>query len=536
MLKKQITVIILVIFCFEPKAQNQELVRTIDAPVQEVTVFLNQAQVVRSIKTWVLEGITTLRFEKISPFLIEQSLQVYADERLQILSVIKVNNYLNEDEKPNEIIALEDSLNNIEKLLVQRKKAKDVLQFEKEVLLANKQIGGAQTGLKADELEDVLAIFRKRLNEIENDFITHNEEEKKLNKTKARLAKQLNEYTQGIRNLSTAVDVTVKVNQSLSNAQFELRYMVNQAKWLPSYDVRVLDAGQPVTFVLKAHVIQTTGEDWKNVKLKLSTANPTISAVKPVLQTHYIRFFQPLKPVAAPKATRLKANAYGADGDVMNEMATGEAAPMFETTETMVNTEFVANNLHHIPSGAQGSWVELINQNSKALFRYAAVPKLDHKVFATALVAGIDIINQIPAQADVYFQGTYTGKTFIGQTVNDTIEISLGSDKRLIIERKKVKDFSSNTFLGSNKILTNSFEIVVRNNKKETVEILVEDQIPVSTEKDIEVKLTLNPNNGIFEPNEGKLTWKIRLEPNKAETIRFGFEIKHPKNKMIAGF
>lgn len=524
---------ILLSIWFEPTfAQNeQNLTRTLEASVQEVTVFLNQAQVVRSAKTWINEGTTTIRFDKISPYLMEQSLQVYADERLQILQVKKVTNHLNTDELPAEVQLLQDSINAIDRLITRKKQAIQVLIIEKDVLLANKQIGGSQTGLKADELEDILAIFRKRLSEIDVEWLVHTEEEKKLQKIRQLLGLQMDEYQNGIKNLAAAVEVTVLSNQNINSALFELRYMVTNASWRPLYNIRVSDSGQPVTFVLKAQVQQQTGEDWKNIKLKLSTSNPSLSAVKPQLTPQYVRFYQP----AVLQEVQIRGARSNTAPAMAKRMESADYQPQFEVAENMVSTEFTAANLHRIPSGSQGAWVELLSQTAKATFRYATVPKADMKVFVTALVQSPDIINQIPADAEVYFQGTYTGKTKIGQTVNDTLEISLGSDKRILVERKKVKDVSATSFFGSTKAINNSFEIAVRNNKKEAVEVLVEDQIPVSTDKDIEIKLTANPNNANYDAAEGKLIWRINLEPNKSETLRFGFELKHPKNKLING-
>jgi len=526
-------------FCLiKTQAQNiaQNQLRGIEAPVNEVTVFVNQAQVTRATKTWVSEGISTLRFDNISPYLIEQSLQVYADERLQLLSVKKINNYLNEEEKPKEIILLEDSLKHINKLLTIRKQAKEVLIFEKDVLTANKQIGGSQTGLKADELEDILIIFRKRLSDIDADWLIHTEEENKLNAVKNILSKQLAEYNNGINNLTSAIEITIKSDQQINNAIFELRYVVTNAQWKPYYDIRVTDAGLPVTFILKAHVVQQTGEDWKNIKLKLSTANPSISAIKPILNTQYLRFIFPDQVQDVMRKKSLNRNLKQQAEPTMVEDANAGNTPMFETQENLVSTEFVAANLYHIPSNSQGARVELLNLSAKSDFSYATTPKLDKSVFTTAQFAGLEIIRQLPAEAEIFYQGTYTGKTFIAQTVNDTINISLGSDKRILTERKKIKDLTEKSFLGSTKTVTNGYEITVKNNKKEKIAILVEDQIPLSTDKDIEVKLLSNPDNGMFNPTDGKLIWNLRLDPGQAETVKFMFEVKHPKNKMINGF
>lgn len=138
-------------------------------------------------------------------------------------------------------------------------------------------------------------------------------------------------------------------------------------------------------------------------------------------------------------------------------------------------------------------------------------------------------------EANIYFDGTYVGKTFINGTTSDSMLISLGRDKRIQIQRVLLKDFSSKSFAGSSKKELNTWEINLRNTRKEPVTIIIEDQIPVSTDKEIEVKL-LNNGNASFDETTGKLTWKITLDAEQSQAVRFSFEVKYPKEKIISTY
>jgi len=127
------------------------------------------------------------------------------------------------------------------------------------------------------------------------------------------------------------------------------------------------------------------------------------------------------------------------------------------------------------------------------------------------------------------------GKTFIDpQSVKDTLYFSLGRDKRIVVKRERVKDFSSHAVIGLNQKEAHGFEINVRNNQAETITITVEDQIPVSKNSQIEVSL-LNAGGAKFSPDNGKLVWEITLKPNESKRLVYQFEVKYPKDKLIAG-
>jgi len=537
-------VCLITIFCLllNGKLHAAEQEQRIQSTITNVTVFLNQAQVTRVAKVNLQAGVTQLIFDRVSPFINLNSIQVKTESSLTLLSVSQRNNFLLTDDKPKFILDLEDTLQSVQQQIAILNIRVEALLTEKEVLLSNKNIGGENTGVKVEDLEDALTLFRKRTQEIGEELLRLKETIGKLTGIKNKLQAQLDGYLNN-QNSTVEIVVTVKAITPINQTKIEWTYLVGNASWRPFYDIRVKDTKSQLQLVSKAYITQSTGEDWKNVVLKLSTANPNESGTKPELNTSQLYFRQQYfdrqdkleevrimrkKPLVSSKA-EMDLNTEPSAPELsyhINQAAVNQASANIEFTVTSANT---------IPSDNNPNQVDLTVNNLNATYSYGAVPKLDKDAFVTAKVSGNDLINQISGEANVYFDGIYTGKTFINGTVSDSLTLSLGRDKRIQIQRVQLKDFSSKSFTGSTKRELNTWEITLRNTRKEPITIEVEDQIPVSTDKEIEVKL-LNNGNAIVDENNGKLKWFITLEAEKSQTLRFSFEVKYPKDKFINAY
>ncbi len=504
----------------------------VSSSITNVTVFLNQAQVTRVAKVSLQPGTTNLVFDKISPYINLNSLQVKTESNITLLSVSQRNNFLKADEKPKVIVDLEDSLQSIKHALELLRIKKEGLALEKDVLNSNKHIGGANSGVKVEDLEDALSLYRKRSVEIGEELLKHTNQEKKLQAIHQKLQAQLDEFNSGQNNIVEIV-ITVKTLSAVNNSKIEFNYLTGNTSWNPFYDIRVKDTKTPLQLVSKAYITQATGEDWKNVVLKLSTANPNEGGTKPTIETQFIGFNQPvMKYEAAPpyKGKALEKAATSADAEAP-QFSAGAAT----VQQTAVNIEFNVTSAYTIPSDNNPHQVDLTVNNLDAVYAYGAVPKMDKDAFVTARVSGNDLVNQISGEANVYFDGTFTGKTYINGTSSDSILLSLGRDKRIQIQRTMLKDFSSKTFTGGNKKELSTWEISVRNTRKEAITIIIEDQIPVSTDKEIEIKL-LNNGGAEYDETTGKLKWKLVLDAEKSQTLKFSFEVKYPKEKIITPY
>lgn len=543
---KSITFILALAISFNLSAQNggvyddfiynntKPIERKVSSVVSHVTVFNSQAQVTRTAKINLeASGVFNIVFDKLSPFINMNSLEVKANEHLTILSVSSRNDLLNKNEKPTDIILLEDSLENINASLADFKADKETIVHQKDLMLANKNVGSNQTGVKYDELEDLMNLYHKKLDDFKVNWFRLSKLETKYYGYKNAVEQQLAAYNNGKLTLNNEVILTVKSDNKVQDAQIDLSYLVGNVSWQPFYDIRIKDNKSNVQFFLKANITQSTGEDWNNVNLKLTTANPAEGGIKPELQTNWLGFFTRRDHVQQVQIVGNRDMLIDADEPTQKSIKSKWANST--VTQNMFNTEFETNIAYTIPSDNQNHQVDLTSFAQSAIYGYAVVPKLNKEVFVTAQVLANDLINQISGEANVYFDGTFTGKTIVSPTANDTLLLTLGKDKRIQVERNKLKDYSSKSFFGSTKKEQTTYEIKVKNTHKETILLTIEDQIPVSNNSEIEVKL-LEYEGATYDANTGKLTWKMELKADESKSVKFGFEVKFPKDKPLTGY
>jgi uncharacterized protein (TIGR02231 family) len=154
-------------------------------------------------------------------------------------------------------------------------------------------------------------------------------------------------------------------------------------------------------------------------------------------------------------------------------------------------------------------------------------------VFLLAQIADWEKLNLLPGEANIIFEGTYIGKSFVDpSSTQDTLNLTMGRDKRVVVKREKLMDFSSVKFLGSNKKQIFTYEITVKNNKKEAINILLKDQYPLSQNKEIEVEL-LQSDGAAVNTETGVVNWKLQLAPNESKKVRISYSVKYPKDKVL---
>ena len=534
-LKFSIKYIVLACVLIPLTALATEQEQSVPSTITQVTVFLNQAQVTRMAKTNLPAGVTHLVFTKISPFINLNSLQVKTEGNVTLLAVSQRNNFLQNNEKPTFVVAIEDTLAALNQQIQLLQIRKVALDLEKDVIQSNKKIGGEDAGVKVEDLEDALTLFRKRTQDIGEELLKISGASTKLSVIQAKFQAQLDEYLTNQSNYVEVV-VTVKTLQATNNTPVELNYLVSNTSWTPFYDIRVKDIKSKLQLVTKAYITQQTGEDWKNVVLKLSTANPTEGGNKPELNPAYLNFYQPQTPNI--RGARADGTAYYIDGVRLQE----DAKPMMKASagiatsqQTNTSIEFNVTSAYNIPSDNNSHQVDLTVTDLEANYAYGTVPKLDKDAFVTAKVSSNDLVNQISGEANVYFDGTFTGKSYISGTTQDSVLLTLGRDKRIQIIRTQLKDFSSRTFTGGTKKELNTWEISIRNTRKEPITIVIEDQIPVSSDKEIEVK-ALNTGGANYDEATGKLYWTITIDAEKTQTVKFSFEVKYPKDKLVTPY
>lgn len=518
---------------------HAQVEKTVDSKITNVTVFLNKAQIHREAKARIEAGKTDLIFSGLTSQLDPSSIQVSGKGSFLILGILHRQNYLNEFNLPRKLKLLNDSVTLVQSQLSFEQSQKEILGKEEQMLLSNQKIGGTNQNLTVAELKAMADFYRSRLTEIVTTRMKQDEKIKKLNVQYLQLQRQVKEHNDLYQRNTSEIVVTVSAENATS-ISMEFNYMVTNAGWHPQYDLRALNTKSPIQLNYKASVFQNTGEEWNQVKLKLSTANPNQSGLKPELFTWYLDFYNPVayKLRDGRQLGRGMPSAKSAEIEEVadeEDLVANSLSDFVNTVQTTLNTEFILTIPYTVGSGGKPTVADIASHAMEAFFNYSVAPKLDAEAFLIGKSIGWEQFNLLPGEANIFFEGTFVGKTFIDpNTIKDTLSVSLGRDKRIVVKRERIKDITSRKVIGASQRETHGYEIIVRNTKAEPVKITIEDQLPIARNTQIEVG-SIDLGGAKLETHTGKLSWQLALQPNETRKLNYRFEIKYPKDKQVSG-
>jgi uncharacterized protein (TIGR02231 family) len=293
----------------------------------------------------------------------------------------------------------------------------------------------------------------------------------------------------------------------------------------------------------KAEVKQETGIDWKKVKLTLSSGNPNQNNQAPIVNPWFLKYQQQVVQVGYGTMTKaLEGKVAGVQVDKKAKESDSEDNQLQEIvvvgidsriTENQLNISFDIDIPYDILSNGKAHSVALKEIKIPATFKYYAAPRVEKEAFLMAEIVDYSKYNLLNGEANIIFEGMYVGKTKINTSqTSDTLSLSMGRDKKISIKREKVADKSGTKFLSSKKEQTFTYDITVRNNKKEAAQLLLKDQYPLSPDKEIEIEL-LQSDGAKVNAETGILTWDLDLKPNETKKIRISYRVKYPKDKVI---
>ena len=239
---------------------------------------------------------------------------------------------------------------------------------------------------------------------------------------------------------------------------------------------------------------------------------------------------------------RSNEGAYGNNGSyeydsmsykAMSDKVVAQKVTLEEIEISDLSAEFDIKTEYTIPSDAKPYIIDVTTYNLPASYKYFSIPKADKSAFMLARITGWEELELVAGPANVYMGGTYVGQSYINtKSTNDTLDLSVGRDNKIMVSRTQLKDFNTEKVIGNNKKSTYSYEIVVKNNRKSAITIDVEDQLPVSQSSDITVE-SIELSKGELNPLTGKIKWKLTIEPGEAKKINLAFSIKYPRNKSM---
>jgi uncharacterized protein (TIGR02231 family) len=334
------------------------------------------------------------------------------------------------------------------------------------------------------------------------------------------------------------------MSKGSATIDIDLSYFTRNAGWVPLYDIRVKTIDNSLKLVYKALVSQTTGLNWKGVKLNLSTSNPNQGTTVPSLFPVFVQLYAPvlydnLKELKYspntnnPALSEVVVTALSKNDNANNRNNNfSDVSDFTLLKESQLNTNFEIDLPYDIPSDGNAYSVNIKEEKIPATYQHFAIPKVDKDAFLLARLSRWDTLSLLPGQANIIMDNVYLGKSYLDpNTTADTLSLSLGRDKRIAIARKLIKEFKK-TSKGDTKTELFTYEILIKNNKKQPLAMSLKDQYPVSKTKEVEVTL-IEEGGAVVNAENGSLTWEVILQPGESRKIRFSYQVKYPKDKIL---
>lgn len=503
---------------------------TVSSSIRDVKVYRSGATVTRSARVTVPAGPVELQFPALSPYIDDNSLQARISKGFTILSVTSTREFLAEVPMPEAYNKLQLRIDQLEASQKTDQASLEVLNEEESLLLTNKKVGGEQSGLDVVALQKMADYFRTRLKAIKTEKITVSNQLVEAKKEIDKLKKQQAELHQRLRP-DNARTVVIRLTSSAGGqADLELTYLATNANWNSTFDIRVEEINKPLAIDYKGEVYNGTGEDWLGVDLTLSTGDPSRNNTIPVLYPWWVNFQQP--PMAYQAMEMDAANVRGQREKIAVPMM-ADGIALGQSSENLTTTEYALTETFDIPADGKPYTVLLEKKTTDADYLYIVAPKRNALAFLTATVQNFEELNLSSGKANIYYGQTYIGETYLNtHQAGDSLQVSLGADIGIAIQRDKVKDKSAKNFFGNKVEETFTWVIKVKNNKSGQVNIRLQDQIPVSQDKEIEVKSEIG-NGGKLDEESGIITWNLDLSPGQNQELRFTYKVKYPKGREI---
>lgn len=618
--------------------------------IDQVTFYRSGAEVERSTYVTLPAGVSELKVRSLSPSIDTKSILVkITNENVALMSLTHELDFANQKKVLEETTKLSKTIEAIKDSIAQTNSLLEVYASEKEMMKSNKSIKGVE-GITADELAKITTFYHKKMTEIEN-------EQNRLKKRKKELSNQFIELTQKqialnltANESSYTVKLVVRTEKEVET-NIGLDYYVTEAGWDPIYEARITDDKHPMQLVYGAQVRQNVHEDWSNVKIRISTEDPTEDKVQPSIASDRLYFGNTEKYVAKSKAMA-KVNTKTIKGIISNFMqplpyvcvvAKGtnlyaisdqngyyeinvpeksevefshlgyvtQTIKLNENTESVINinmaeayekkqsefSEAVAQedeavavpnastsvaqimlgsnttndaNLRHkdlkpallsegemeaeeiipgwvnlqpftvtvpnkytIPSNNIPTIIRMETYQINANYEYVVLPKLEKKAYISTIIPEWAKYNLLDGPVYIFWNNEFKGQSYLTtNAMKDYVDLSVGADKGITVNREIVQSSSSRQVMISSNKATRTWRITLTNTKSVPVEVVVNDQYPISNDEDIEVEL-VQCQGASVDKNTGIITWKETLKPGEEKKFDFTYRVKYPVGKTL---
>ena len=537
---------------------------TVKSTLHSVTVYTQGAQLQHKANYTIKAGLSEVIVEGISPQIAAGTIQVKATGAVVILDSKYEYYYpqpqlelLVRDLPPkikSAIRVLEDSIRLVNFDLRDINDEIEVLVAARKIIISNGAVKGqGKVNDSIQLLKATVDYYTTKVSELNKKISSLDRQKVK----KTDLLSELNTRLEDLQNYAEQNNQTPEkkgvpriiitfMAEDAASGRIDLSYLASNAGWTPLYDIRSEAATGKISLTYKAQVRQLTGLDWDDIKLSISTNNPYANKTKPELNPWYIDYQEFRKQLE--EKGKLRSDAFD-DAPAVNSTAlnmgfmysTNAAveinalgAEQFTTiVQQLISAEFKIDLNYSIASDNQVRMVLVKQSELNTSFRYYAVPKLDPGVYLVAQMTKLDELQLVPAKANIFFDGTYIGETYLDPTtMDDTLNLSLGKDPNIVVKRTLLKNQSKERIIQDKKERSFAYNIEVRNLKSSEIELFIQDQIPLTTNPDITIEKS-NLGKGKIDEKTGLIEWQLKLKAKESQSFDYDFKVRHAKDKTV---
>jgi uncharacterized protein (TIGR02231 family) len=502
----------------------------VTSSIENVKIFKQNAQITRDVSFITSAGQQEIVLTGISTRIIPSSLQIqFGNPNVMLLSAKYANNYLKSKVNNRQIEDLKNQLETINEELAVLNDQKLSMEGMEAILTKNQDLGTGNTSFTPQQVIQLTDSYQTKFLEIKKFMREVAKKEKPLREKANNIQQQLNELNAKFDKPSGNIILLID-SKSAKNLKVQCKYIVNNVGWYPVYDIRSGSINENVQLNYKANVYQNTGVDWEDVSVSISTGNPVQNNNRPILNPLYTNIYEP--------QTYSSNDMEEAEVVTTFNMAMTKAddyAENSQVNENQLNIDFDIMKKQTINSDGKENLIGLKTYELNTEYIYHTVPKLNDGAFLLAKISDWSQYNLVSGKANIFFEGGFVGTSQINpQITSNELLLSMGRDNSIVVERLPIKDYESSKFIGANQKETIGYDIIVKNKKSVPIKIEVLDQIPVSQNKHIEVKLEEKGSANYTEEN-GKLLWTLNIEPRQTQKNKFVYSVKYPKDKNIIG-
>ncbi len=519
----------------------------VESRISEVTVYPDSALINRLARLKLNTGIFKIVFADIIPEVDENSLKVSASGEAKVkLFGIELKKEFLEEVASERIKQLKDEIQKLEDEIKQLENLKNLLLEEKSFLDSIRLFSREQipkdlvTKIPAPEdLNEIFKFLDTKLRENYSGMMDTELKMRDLNKKIDVLRRQLREICSPVKKLKRSIIVDLEVLKS-GMLHLNVSYLVRGARWQPLYDARANFEKSEVELVFYGIIKQTTGEDWEDVEVSLSTAKPAIGGRMPYVSPWFIRVYQP------PRI--MKERIPMAQFEAFTPRFEPEVAEEPKVEYAVVEEKGIAV-VYKLPRKAiiksDGSEHKLLvsSQILSATFEYSTYPRLSPFTYLGSRVTNAKDLQLLAGRVNIFLEGDFVGSSSIDNIgPGEEFDLYLGVDENVKVKReqieKKIDDVLIAGIPSPTRRTTFKYKTTIENYKNKKIKVIFFEAMPVSEDERIKVKIakvSFEPKVKDWKDRKGVWRWELELEPKEKKEIFYTFSIEHPRDLQVEG-